>query len=213
MTPTAFATVAATVFVAAVTPGPAATAIVARALADGLRPALALSAGVLTGDLVFLALAAAGMAAAARSMGELFTVLKIAGVAYLLWSGVALWRARPRAATVREAAHEGHFWRNYGAGILLMVGHVQAILFYAALPAVEARLADGAALVRGAAVWALARLAPPQLLAALRARHAPAETDPDVAAEWRLTFARGPGEEGAGDAMICRSDVHPEKTS
>ena len=133
MTPTAFATVAATVFVAAITPGPAATAIVARALADGLRPALALSAGVLTGDLVFLALAAAGMAAAARSMGELFSVLKIAGVVYLLWSGVALWRARPRAATVREAAHEGHFWRNYGAGVLLMVGHVQAILFYAAL--------------------------------------------------------------------------------
>ena len=133
MTPAAFATVTATVFVAAITPGPAATAIVARALADGLRPALALSAGVLTGDLVFLALAAAGMAAAARSMGELFTVLKLAGAAYLLWSGLALWRARPRAATVREAAHEGHFWRNYGAGILLMVGHVQAILFYAAL--------------------------------------------------------------------------------
>ncbi|MFO1060858.1 MAG: tRNA epoxyqueuosine(34) reductase QueG [Dongiaceae bacterium] len=82
-----------------------------------------------------------------------------------------------------------------------------------ALPAVEARLADGAALVRGAAVWALARLASPQRLAALRASHVPDETDPDVAAEWRLTFARGPGEQGAGDAMICGSDVHPEETS
>ena len=133
MTPAAFLTVTATVFVAAVTPGPAATAIIARALADGLRPALALSAGVLTGDLVFLALAAAGMAAAAKSMGEFFTVLRWAGAAYLLWQGIALWRARPRATRVREAAHEGHFWRNYGAGILLMVGHVQAILFYAAL--------------------------------------------------------------------------------
>ncbi|MFO1395076.1 MAG: LysE family translocator [Steroidobacteraceae bacterium] len=133
MTPAAFLTVTGTVFVAAITPGPAATAIVARALADGLRPALALSAGVLTGDLVFLALAAAGMAAAAKSMGEFFTVLRLAGAAYLLWQGIALWRARPRAATVRESAHESHFWRNYGAGILLMVGHVQAILFYAAL--------------------------------------------------------------------------------
>jgi threonine/homoserine/homoserine lactone efflux protein len=133
MTPGAFATVTATVFVAAITPGPAATAIVARALADGLRPALALSAGVLTGDLAFLALAALGMAAAAKSMGEFFAVLRLAGAAYLLWAGIALWRSRPRAAAVRESAHEGHVWRNYGAGILLMVGHVQAILFYAAL--------------------------------------------------------------------------------
>jgi epoxyqueuosine reductase len=83
----------------------------------------------------------------------------------------------------------------------------------AALPAVEARLADGAALVRGAAVWALSRLASPQRLAALRARHAPAETDADVAEEWRVTFARGPGEEGVGGAMIPGSDATPEETS
>ncbi|HQR49971.1 MAG TPA: LysE family translocator [Steroidobacteraceae bacterium] len=133
MTPAAFLTISATVLVAAVTPGPAATAIVARAIADGLRPALALSAGVLTGDLLFLTLAAAGMAAAAHSMGEFFTVLRWAGAAYLAWQGVSLWRARPHAATVRASAHEGHFWRNYGAGLLLMMGHVQAILFYAAL--------------------------------------------------------------------------------
>jgi threonine/homoserine/homoserine lactone efflux protein len=133
VSPTAFLTISATVLVAAVTPGPAATAIVARAIADGLRPALALAAGVLTGDLLFLAAAAAGMAAAAHSMGALFTVLRWAGAAYLAWQGLALWRARPRVPPVGRAAHEGHFWRNYGAGMLLMMGHVQAILFYAAL--------------------------------------------------------------------------------
>ncbi len=133
MSPTALLAISATVLVAAVTPGPAATAIVARAIADGLRPALALAAGVLTGDLLFLAAAAAGMAAAAHSMGEFFTVLRWAGAAYLAWQGLALWRARPRIPSVGRAAHEGHFWRNFGAGLLLMMGHVQAILFYAAL--------------------------------------------------------------------------------
>ncbi len=133
MSPTAFLTISATVLVAAVTPGPAATAIVARAIADGLRPALALAAGVLTGDLLFLAAAAAGMAAAANSMGEFFTVLRWVGAAYLAWQGLALWRARPRIASVGRAAHEGHCWRNFGAGLLLMMGHVQAMLFYAAL--------------------------------------------------------------------------------
>jgi threonine/homoserine/homoserine lactone efflux protein len=134
MTLGALVALAATFAVFALTPGPAVTAIVARAIADGAKPALALNAGVLTGDLLFLGLAAAGMAAAAKSMGELFTVLRWLGVIYLLWQGVALWRTRPRIdVSVDGAMHEAHFWRNFGAGLLLMFGHVQAILFYAAL--------------------------------------------------------------------------------
>jgi threonine/homoserine/homoserine lactone efflux protein len=46
---------------------------------------------------------------------------------------VSLWRATPRIATPASARHEDHFWRNYGAGLLLMFGHVQAMMFYAAL--------------------------------------------------------------------------------
>lgn len=134
MTPTVFATLTATVAVAALTPGPAVTAIVARAITDGARPAMAINAGVVTGDLLFFALAAAGMAAAARSLGEFFTVLQWLGALYLLWQGVTLWRATPRVAVgLQPTAHETHLWRNYGAGLLLMFGHVQAMLFYAAL--------------------------------------------------------------------------------
>jgi threonine/homoserine/homoserine lactone efflux protein len=133
MTPAVFVTLGTTVAVVAVTPGPAVTAIVARAITDGVRPALAIAAGVITGDLVFLALAVAGMAAAARSLGDLFTVLQYAGAAYLLWQGIRLWRASPRVAVDGRAGHEADFWPNYAAGLLLMFGHVQAMLFYAAL--------------------------------------------------------------------------------
>ena len=134
MTAGAYVALAATFAVFALTPGPAVAAIVARAVADGVRPALALNAGVLTGDLLFLGLAAAGMAAAARSMSELFTVLRWLGVAYLVWQGLILWRTQPRSTVPADATrHEALFWRNYGAGLLLMFGHVQAILFYAAL--------------------------------------------------------------------------------
>ena len=133
MSPGVFLTLTATVAVAALTPGPAVTAIVARAVTDGTRPAMAINAGVVTGDLVFFALAAAGMAAAAQSSGELFAVLRIAGAAYLAWQGIRLWRAEPRIEAAGAIGHEVHFWRNYGAGLLLMAGHVQAMLFYAAL--------------------------------------------------------------------------------
>jgi len=134
MTPGVYLALSATIAVAALTPGPAVTAIVARAITDGVRPALAINAGVVTGDLLFFALAAAGMAAAAHSLGELFAVLRWLGAAYLVWQGIALWRFEPRPVTSAGGpAHESHFWRNYGAGLLLMFGHVQAMLFYAAL--------------------------------------------------------------------------------
>ncbi len=54
----------------------------------------------------------------------------------------------------------------------------------ALLGAVLARLADESALVRGAAVWALARLGP-DAFERQKARLAASETDADVQAEWR----------------------------
>ncbi len=93
---------------------------------------MAINAGVVTGDLLFLSLAAAGMSAAARSMGDAFEIVRWVGVVYLAWQGVALWRREPEAPQVSTGSGAG-FWRNYGAGLLLMFGHVQAMLFYAAL--------------------------------------------------------------------------------
>jgi len=53
-----------------------------------------------------------------------------------------------------------------------------------AAPALERRLGDGAAIVRGAAVWALGRLSSARAFDALRATAAAGERDPDVRAEW-----------------------------
>ena len=135
MAPADFLALATVVLAAALTPGPAVTAIVARAITDGLRPAMAINAGVVTGDLLFLMLAVAGLSAAARSMGGLFEVLRVAGAAYLVWQGFVLWRKRPRVALSADRAVDRgrHFRSNFAAGLLLMFGHVQAMLFYAAL--------------------------------------------------------------------------------
>ena len=51
----------------------------------------------------------------------------------------------------------------------------------------QAHLADAAPLVRGAAVWALSRLLPARQFAVLRAKHLPAESDPDVRDEWETS--------------------------
>ncbi|KAF0117429.1 MAG: (Fe-S)-binding protein [Rhodospirillaceae bacterium] len=59
------------------------------------------------------------------------------------------------------------------------------------MPCVRARLEDSSALVRGAAVWAVARLLDPAPFAALRACHLPAESDETVREEWRTVQATG----------------------
>jgi len=133
MSPGVFLALTATVATVALVPGPAVTAIVARAVADGARPALAIAAGVVTGDLLMFALAAAGMATAATSLGDGFRAVQLVGAGYLAWQGIQLWRRPPRALDGGDGRHERQFWRNYGSGLLLMLGHVQAMLFYAAL--------------------------------------------------------------------------------
>jgi epoxyqueuosine reductase len=55
----------------------------------------------------------------------------------------------------------------------------------------ERRLGDDSALVRGAAVWALAQLIEPQAFERLALLHADAEPDADVRAEWRVAGADG----------------------
>lgn len=55
--------------------------------------------------------------------------------------------------------------------------------------AAEALLTDGAPLVRGAAVWACARLFDLAHVRVLADRHAASETDPDVRREWALARA------------------------
>ena len=64
------------------------------------------------------------------------------------------------------------------------------------LPAVERRLGDVAAVVRGAAVWAAGRLASAERLAGLRDLHAARETDPDVVAEWVAAGRSGVSDSG-----------------
>jgi threonine/homoserine/homoserine lactone efflux protein len=119
------------VFVLGATPGPAVFAIVARALASGLKPAIAFNLGVIVGDLVLLLLTTFGLAAAAQALGEWFVLVKIAGGLYLVWMGWTMWRAEPVVPGVVKP-EPGQFRRNILAGIVLTLGNPKAIVFYAA---------------------------------------------------------------------------------
>ncbi|MEO3472353.1 LysE family translocator [Roseomonas sp. CAU 1739] len=89
--------VAATMVMLAI-PGPTILLVIGQSLGAGSRAALPLVAGVALGDLTAITLSLAGLGALLAASATLFTVLKFAGAAYLVWLGVKLWRAPVEAA-------------------------------------------------------------------------------------------------------------------
>lgn len=74
-------------------PGPTILLVIGQSLGGGRRAALPLVAGVALGDLVAMTLSLAGLGALLAASAMLFSVLKWAGAAYLVYLGVKLWRA------------------------------------------------------------------------------------------------------------------------
>jgi threonine/homoserine/homoserine lactone efflux protein len=100
--------------IVAITPGPGIFYIVARTLAGGRREGLASSVGLGFGGLVHVFGGALGVSALIMASAEAFTVLKIAGAAYLIWLGLKTWRearivepSEARTTGVRRALREG----------------------------------------------------------------------------------------------------------
>ena len=78
----------------ALIPGPAMLYAAARTLAGGRRAGLMASLGLHLGGYVHVIAAAAGLALLFHAVPPLFTAMKLAGSAYLVWLGLALFRDR-----------------------------------------------------------------------------------------------------------------------
>src|SRR5690349_22078864 len=76
-----------------VIPGPTILLVISYALGQGLRTALPVAAGVALGDFTAMTLSMLGLGALLTASSVLFTILKWAGAAYLIWLGIQLWRA------------------------------------------------------------------------------------------------------------------------
>jgi threonine/homoserine/homoserine lactone efflux protein len=96
----AFAAVAALIVVV---PGPDMALVLRNGMTHGRRAAVATALGINAGLLVWALAAALGIAALLHASGTAFTILKLAGAAYLVWLGLhALldaWRGTAEAAS------------------------------------------------------------------------------------------------------------------
>ena len=84
---------ASTLLLAAASPGPGVAALVARVVGRGARGAGAFAAGLILGDLVWLAVAILGLAVVAQTFHEVFLVIKYAGAGYLAYLAYRMWTA------------------------------------------------------------------------------------------------------------------------
>ncbi|WP_037606106.1 LysE family translocator [Streptacidiphilus rugosus] len=117
------------------TPGPNMIYLVSRTIVQGRRAGLISLAGVGTGFLVYLAAVTAGIAALFAVVPALYTAIKLAGAAYLLWLA---WKAvKPGGTAVFEpqALPEDSPRRLYLMGFLTcLLNPKLAILYISLLP-------------------------------------------------------------------------------
>ncbi|MEM9045207.1 MAG: LysE family translocator [Pseudomonadota bacterium] len=113
-------------------PGPTVMLVVSYTLGHGRRSGWATVPGVTLGDFTAMTISLAGAGAILATSATLFTALKLAGAAYLIWLGIGLWRAKPKApnaAPAGKADMRGMFLNSYVVTALNPKGIVFFIAF------------------------------------------------------------------------------------
>ncbi len=108
--------------------------VVIRSATLGMGNGIAVCAGIVLGDLVFIGLAVFGLSVLAETLGSLFMIIKYLGAAYLLWLGLSLLRTETETPFPANAGNgRGSLAASFAAGLALTLGDVKAILFYLSL--------------------------------------------------------------------------------
>ncbi|WP_174273715.1 LysE family translocator [Sphingomonas bacterium] len=125
---------AVTVFLVSATPGPNMLHVMTRSIEHGARSLWAM-AGCLTAVLLALLASAAGLASLLAAFPRLFDALRYAGVAYLVWLGIASWRAGdgPRDPAGVDTAKGVSAGRLYRDALLTGLSNPKLIVFAGAL--------------------------------------------------------------------------------
>jgi threonine/homoserine/homoserine lactone efflux protein len=116
-----------------VTPGPDMTLVARNTFAGGRISGLATSAGTCSGLLVHATAAALGLSAVLLASSQAFTVVKIAGGAYLIFLGIRTIIGAGRVTSIREGEKANHPWAAYRQGVLTNVLNPKVAVFFLSL--------------------------------------------------------------------------------
>lgn len=153
MTTLSIVTLLAMMLLLAAVPSASVGLVIARSATLGVANGIAVACGIVLGDLLFVALGILGMSFLAESLGGLFVILRYIGGAYLIWLGFTLLRARREMGLAKRSPSKLSMAASFTSGLLLTLGDLKAILFYASLLPV---FVDMASLTAVDIVWIVA---------------------------------------------------------
>ena len=108
--------------------------VITRSATLGVANGIAVTAGIILGDLVFILLAIYGLTVVAETMGSLFMIVKYLGATYLLWLGYTLINSKSTTTiAVDKIVKKQNLVTSFIAGFILTLGDIKAIIFYASL--------------------------------------------------------------------------------
>lgn len=121
-------------FVLIVIPGPGVLFVIGRALAHGRAVALASVAGHAAGNWVVAVCVAFGVGTIVERSADVFTAIRLAGAAYLIWLGIQAFRRRHALADVlAEAAVPRGGVQAVREGFVVGVTNPKAVILFAAV--------------------------------------------------------------------------------
>jgi threonine/homoserine/homoserine lactone efflux protein len=118
-----------------ITPGLDTALVLRAAVTLGRGPAFATALGVNAGALIWGAGAAVGVSALLTASTVAYTVLRVAGAAYMIFLGVRMIRAALRPAPIAEAAAAptASIWSAFGRGLFTNLLNPKVGAFYIAV--------------------------------------------------------------------------------
>ncbi|TDC54267.1 LysE family translocator [Actinomadura sp. KC345] len=118
--------------VALITPGPDMLFVLGCGVRGGARAGLLATVGVITGDALYVVAAAAGLAVLLTAFPVVFTVVRIAGAAYLIYLGVQMIRHRKKAQDDDQAVGGMPGRRAFLNGVVSSMANPQTFTFMVA---------------------------------------------------------------------------------
>lgn len=122
-----------TATVVVVVPGPGVLFAVGRALAYGRRTSLSSVVGGAVAELVMVVVVALGLGALVERSMVVFSVIKFAGAAYLVYLGIRAWRDRHALALGQAGGRAKGFWAAARDGFLVSVSNPKTVVFLVAV--------------------------------------------------------------------------------
>lgn len=113
-------------------PGPTVMLVVSYALGRGKATGWATVPGVTLGDFAAMTASLLGAGAVLATSATLFTLLKLAGAAYLVWLGIKLWRSEPKLDALASTDERSSGWAMFWNAFVVTALNPKGIVFFVA---------------------------------------------------------------------------------